>query len=53
MVAGPGGRLDGDAPGASSGGVGSVCVPPGLSVDAAGIPDTFSLFGGVINLLLY
>ena len=49
VVARPGGRLDGGAPGASSGGVASA----GLSVDTAGIPDKVSLFGGAINLLLY
>ena len=53
VVAGPGGRLDGGAPGASSGGGGRAGVPPGLSVDTAVIPDTVSLFGGSINLFLY
>ena len=53
VLAGPGGTLDGGAPGASSGGVGSAGVPSGLSVDAACVPDTVSLFGRAINLLLY
>ena len=48
-----GGRLDGGAPCVSSGGDSRAGVPTELSVDTAVIPDTVSLFGGLIYLWLY